>query len=332
MEARELTLQCLDRAIYMPPGVCSRKAVIYDCNGNVVRDSQLLRGVNLAEDASKASSVLPHAIVHKVRNSEDEILFLGDIMELHFGHLVTEGLRHCWALNRPELNGLKIPVSRGLHSPKEIARRVIRPKQMRYLEFINAMGVDRDRLLKTEGPIRFSKVWIPQPSWIERNLVDRHHISTLKQIGKSILGENQVPSDPRPLYFSRSKLPNGFRKIGHEAELEEVLVSDGWKVAYPEKLSLPEQIRLVNSHQKFAGVIGSAMHLLMFRKDNTPFDTFYIGPSLEKEVYNNYIMMHQLLPGKYQVGEGSLVISGNTQLIDQKVALDALQTFAKMSR
>ena len=65
------------------------------------------------------------------------------------------------------------------------------------------------------------------------------------------------------LYLSRSRLPQRFRKLIQEQQLEDQLIEAGWTILYPEKTSLEHQLELLSRARILAGQWGSAFHLLM---------------------------------------------------------------------
>jgi len=72
---------------------------------------------------------------------------------------------------------------------------------------------------------------------------------------------NQSKNDK--IYLSRSSLPQRFRKLIQEKQLEDQLIEAGWTILYPEKTSLERQLRLLSEARILAGQWGSAFHLLM---------------------------------------------------------------------
>src|SRR5262249_25710712 len=68
----------------------------------------------------------------------------------------------------------------------------------------------------------------------------------------------------QPLYMSRKLVGRSQRRIVNEHLLEERLLARGYKVVHPEKLTLEEQIRLINAHETVVGMLGSALHGILF--------------------------------------------------------------------
>jgi hypothetical protein len=72
-----------------------------------------------------------------------------------------------------------------------------------------------------------------------------------------------VPSE-QPLYLSRRRLTSAQRPVVGECELEGLLRSQGFAIAYPETMTFEDQIRLINSHQDIFSAVGSAAHSILF--------------------------------------------------------------------
>ena len=66
------------------------------------------------------------------------------------------------------------------------------------------------------------------------------------------------------MYVSRSRLATDARAVAGESALERALAAAGHRIVHPETLSTPEQLEVFSSHRRYAGVIGSAMHNVLF--------------------------------------------------------------------
>jgi len=71
-------------------------------------------------------------------------------------------------------------------------------------------------------------------------------------------------TEPRPVWVSRSRLPPPRRAIAGEKVLEEHLAD--WRIVHPQELSMAEQIEVFSKHTTYAGMIGSAMHNILFSR------------------------------------------------------------------
>ena len=79
-----------------------------------------------------------------------------------------------------------------------------------------------------------------------------------------ILAGEEVGQADQPVYLSRRLLPIDRRAIVGEQEFEDVLRENGFLIAYPERMTLRDQIRLVNRHQDIFAAEGSAAHAILF--------------------------------------------------------------------
>ena len=49
-----------------------------------------------------------------------------------------------------------------------------------------------------------------------------------------------------------------------EAELEDILAANGFRIAYPETMTIDDQVRLINGHTDIVSSLGSAAHTILF--------------------------------------------------------------------
>ena len=77
------------------------------------------------------------------------------------------------------------------------------------------------------------------------------------------LAADVKPSE-QPLYLSRRRLTSRQRPVVGEPELEELLRDNGFAIAYPETMTIEDQVRLINSHADIFSSLGSAAHSILF--------------------------------------------------------------------
>ena len=138
---------------------------------------------------------------------------------------------------------------------------------------------DLDRINRTQtlqGPTVIAEAWVPVPTMVNRDVVGPRHCRSVRRLLRRLHGSRKRdfkhPSAVRaaqlsccfkpPLYISRSRLPDGLRRIEREAELDQLLLNRGWTVIHPEQLPVHEQLRQLRQAQVIAGPLGSAFHLL----------------------------------------------------------------------
>ena len=104
-------------------------------------------------------------------------------------------------------------------------------------------------------PTRFERLIVPWPAFEIRGRAYR---------GFTDLFPRPAATDPRPVFVSRSRLATDARVVAGERTLERALAAAGHRIVHPETLSTPEQLEVFSSHRRYAGVIGSAMHNVLF--------------------------------------------------------------------
>ena len=196
------------------------------------------------------------------------VVFLPSLYFHHFGHLLTETA--AWL--SPLLRRKPWP-----NQPRDLLLGCWTDEAVSSLAEI--LDWDRDRIHRTQmlqGPIGIAEDWVPVPTMVNRDCVrpslsrsvrrllrrlygshvqDFTHSSTVEELRRAV-------SPKTRLYISRSRLPEGLRRIEREAELDQLLLDRGWSVIYPEQLPVNEQLRQLRQAQVIAGPLGSAFHLL----------------------------------------------------------------------
>ncbi len=183
-------------------------------------------------------------------------VYVGDYTaNCHFGHFLIEAISPLWyLLQHPETDVLCHEVPR-LFKPTFIDA------------FLHLAGFKRNRFYSFEKPVQVKEVIIPDPSvYFGKNGYTIHQ-SVPGKVAANLLARIKQPGNSttqQPLYFSRARLQNGNRKIEGEQALEQLLRGAGAAIAYPETLSLAQQVLLINRHQVIIGTSGSALHNILF--------------------------------------------------------------------
>lgn len=98
------------------------------------------------------------------------------------------------------------------------------------------------------------------------------------------------PSKGRKIYLSRKNCKNATTK--NEDALEIYLTSKGFEIISPEKLSLNEQVKILNESSIVVGIEGSALHTLIF----TTAPLHLIILVRRKKLDHNFILQLSLQP------------------------------------
>ena len=240
---------------------------LYDKTGQPIFESFLRRGFDLQH--------YPHARpepfnVEKLTASASEkvverVVYVPYASMFHFGHMLTE-----FAGNLGPL----LEHANGLDRIGGIGSLLLVPG--RAAPFCSSLAelfrLPSHRLLSTASliePLRVLQATIPRPSMINRHGLACRHFTHVRQLLARLYGVNTELSALSEfdrgvkLYLSRSRLPIGARHIIEEENLEKELTGVGWRIIYPEQLTITEQLAHLSDAHMIAGCVGSAMHLLM---------------------------------------------------------------------
>lgn len=189
---------------------------------------------------------------------EEPIIYGGQI-GAHYGHFLSDHVSRMWPLFDEH------PYKKIFFLPRSNAE-LNYPFVQRFLELT---GISKGKIITPARPTLLRHVYIPGPSI--------QQISTIYPVQKiihehvarnSLLSSAGLDSIDAPVYLSRSKLNSSSRLIKNEEALESRLSSFGYKIVYPEDLSLDDQISLFNSRHPVVGFIGSAFHSSLFTISN----------------------------------------------------------------
>lgn len=127
-----------------------------------------------------------------------------------------------------------------------------------FLECFNLFGLSSDRMIRITRPTQFKKVIIPDISFCYYDYCYTEYKQTIEKIRKTV-----NPEGINKVYLSRSNYGGTFG----ENLLEEIFKKEGFKIFYPELLSIKDQISIMKGAKIVAGISGTAMHNVLFSED-----------------------------------------------------------------
>lgn len=185
--------------------------------------------------------------------NDDRTVVWGGVLFDHFGHFLCESLNRLWyVVNHSEQ---AYPVVFICEKTRAISAAV-----RSLLELLDLSG---DRLILIDRPTRFAKIIVPEASSVLTGFYTKEFPLPFRAIAQ------KIASRPfEKVYFSRRKFRGGIKIYG-EDKLEKVFRKNGYKIVYPEQISLREQIAYVKGAKEIACVMGSAAHLSLFASPGT---------------------------------------------------------------
>ena len=246
------TCETCDDATYLPVHPSGHWGIFYQ-SGSIVDRSVDYIGPELG---TKGQSIADISLSPPIDCLEIENLFYGGRFNPHFGHFLIDFLPRLWPLV-----GLRTRDVRILCHGTEDASHWFSYPFVR--ETLGALGLEPSNFIVPDRPLRVKHLMVPGTSLRERAFGYSVYEDLCRCVRERLQG---VGASGRggAVYLSKSRLPIGVGRFVNEIEIEERLSAKGVEIAYPETMSLIEQIRLFSNHKVVFGSIGSALHVNMF--------------------------------------------------------------------
>jgi hypothetical protein len=220
----------------------------------------------------------PDAVPERLSEGEvvevsDEDVVWGGGLVAQFGHFLTESVSRLWPLlPGGSLSGMRVVFT----TPSR------RPYVVEWLAAFGAQVVELPR----EGLVRFKRMYVPEPAWRLNAWV----APEIRDVHLHARENLEVPRLPKRdlIWLSRSALDR--ERTTHDEKLLEWLLKDHLTVVHPETMSLSEQVGVVESGKRVAGILGSASHSLLLARE--PPKGLYLSSS---RVMSTYVAQNELL-------------------------------------
>ena len=245
----------LSGAVYCPREPPNRAGLLRDASGSVYEPSVFRRGKMgraVYPNEAMAESGTRHLPLQR-----GSWTYVGHLLVPHFGHFLTEGLSRFWfpALKQIDESPLLY------HGPPNIARIGF------VQEILTSLGIDPDRLVSFDDPVRLEEVVVPEVSFIIRGMVSDAHRLLGDRVREGFGLTTEAPERGTKgvsAYLSRSRLLGARRRLAGERELERQLSTRAVSILHPQEMSVREQIQHMDECDSLIGPLGSAHHTTLF--------------------------------------------------------------------
>jgi hypothetical protein len=235
-----------------PPRHSSFKAYtrgcLHDADGARVELSVRVGGVG----GDQAMSIDPDLLPPGQRGGtwlSGRTLYLGTFMN-HYGHFITESLSRYW---RQEAAGFDHFVAYPfMHDHGEIRIQAFH----RYLAGLLEVPLDRMAVLRSQTV--FDEIVVPEQLWT----YNTHVNASMREIYGRITARHAGRRSSGRLFLSRTRSP----RLANALAVEEAFAGFGFRVLYPERIPIAEQLALYANCEILAGLSGSAMHNCLFAR------------------------------------------------------------------
>jgi hypothetical protein len=185
----------------------------------------------------------------------NQVVFFGGILYDHFGHVLLDSISRLWAYSLiRELDPYIY-----FYVPWDTPRYLEKDNYLH--QILEGFNIPPKKIIFSAKPAKLRKVIIA-PQKYGYGLCkspDEHFMSFLKSfIYRKSVPQNFVDADK--IYVSRTKIKYGLGKPIGEKYFEEFLKSAQYKIFYPERYTLNEQLTVYSNAAKIIFCEGSALH------------------------------------------------------------------------
>ncbi|MCL2485094.1 MAG: glycosyltransferase family 61 protein [Endomicrobia bacterium] len=217
---------------------------VFDSDGNIIDLSKTRK----SKYQVKVGSPLHYAFNSKTIYINEDVVFLG-YFSTHFGHFLLESLNRLWfVLNSDVLNKKFVYIGES---------------DVYFIEILELLGLNKNNIIRITKPTKFKSITVPEESnRIEETFYNKKYKEIFKRVRDNIVG-----LEYDKIYLSRTKFKRKDGTVAGEQEIERMFENNGFKIIYPERFSIKEQLRLVKNCKHLAGIQGTAIHLSLFAED-----------------------------------------------------------------
>lgn len=258
---RTLTVKKIERGVILPARPVAND--LFKCNGGVCdADLNFIDGHNdVITDPWSGNYVLNGAYPvepEEIIESDDEVIYGGALI-YHFGHFLTESLARMWYLvQNPELDQKIVFVI--------ISVNALQVPQIWVNKIFDLLDITDNRIIAVTQPLRFRSIIVPEQALYFRESYTDEFLMPYRAILERIR-----PSSARKIFLSRSPEVVSVVHLCNQGYFEEFYRAHGFKVVYPEKLSIVNQVALIAGADEIVTYIGTLSHWALFCKPGTKF-------------------------------------------------------------
>ena len=247
------TVSVVEDAIFVPNGYELGGEQPKFPGGIVKPDGQPIESAQMHRKGGKRFGGPVAAVTAKPeRNLDEDVIYLGPLFN-HFGRVLLESLARVWYFDEVE------PSVKVVFNNANSAQAAHAPWVPRLLA---AFGIPPERILALDASTRLRRAIVPEPLFEQFYSAHVDMVRPFRNLAVRVAGD--MERSEQPLYLSRRRLTSRQRPVVGELELEDLLRENGFAVAYPETMSIEDQIRLVNGHSDILSSLGSAAHNILF--------------------------------------------------------------------
>lgn len=186
-----------------------------------------------------------------IEKRDEAVIYLGRGFP-HFGVVMVDLIRRLYFKYSEEGRGLKLCFCGIYSEPGTFGR-----ADDRSWELLEDMGIHREDVIDVRTPMQFKMLYVPEPGFEYEQYYHKEFRIPYKAIYDKV-----TPKNVDKLYLSRKRM--GTTKEAGEEIIEKFFSMNGFKVIYPDELSILEQVSWYKGAKMIASVEGTISHNILF--------------------------------------------------------------------
>lgn len=174
----------------------------------------------------------------------------------HWGHFLVDTVIRLW--HRPEdVDGFVFIVNE--NEDLRIAGN--------FKRFFELLGIPLEKVILVNCPTRFKKVIVPQSSYSRSEYYSDEYINLFQTVSVAALETIGRKKPFEKIFFSRAALRKAKMHEFNINEVDSFFEKNGYKIIYPEKITLDEMIFYLQGCKVCAAVSGTLPHNILFAQN-----------------------------------------------------------------
>ena len=230
--------------------LCGTGGVV-DSRYNYVQSSAML-GHNMADRLCESYDFNRK----NVEYINESVIYINHFIH-HWGHYLLDVINRLWYILDKDVNKLKF-----VYIVRENDGDYIRGN---YLELLELLGIKKENLIRINKVTQFKEVIVPEASLYPGKYFTKEYKMIFDRIIENVnIGQIDLKSN---IYCSRSQLKKAKRTEIGEEELEKIFNQNGFESVYMEKMTVREQIKVINNAKTIVAISGTIPHNLLFARN-----------------------------------------------------------------
>ncbi len=251
----EPEVSVVDDAVFIPSTTATGNGQPKYAGGMVRPDGRPIDAASMQRKGGKRFGGIAEPIsADPVQEIDEDVVYLGLLFN-HYGRVLLESLARVWYLDRID------PAVKVVFNTANAAQAGLAPWLP---EILSLFGIPPQRVLTLDVPTRLRRAIVPEPLFEQFYSAHQEMARPFRDAAERVAGD--VAPSGQPLYLSRRRLSSRQRPVIGEAELEDLLRQNGFRILYPETMSIVDQVRAINGHADIVSPLGSAAHTILFAR------------------------------------------------------------------